>query len=81
VNTEWKEAGTPGQPCSMHEHYRDGCQWCEAYHQAVMAEHLAEYIAASPSERLRVIDPEAAREQYRQDLRDAGRGHLIREDD
>jgi hypothetical protein len=68
-------------PCDRHEHYDLDCEACEAYHQAVMQEHLAEYIEASPSERLRVIDPEAAREQYRQDLRDAGRGHLIREDD
>jgi hypothetical protein len=57
------------------------CPTCKAAHEAEAAEFLREYRAETPLGRLRVTDPERAREMYRDDMIDAGRGHLLREDE
>lgn len=49
------------------------CAACTAELEREMAYHRRQYAAASPAER----DPEG----YARDMRDAGRGHLLREDE
>lgn len=58
-----------GHPCDAGE---DGepCPECQAHRAEAMADARREYDIRSPQEK----DPE----QYAQDLRDAGRGHLLR---
>lgn len=59
----------------------DECAQCEAERAAYCAKmdalYRAEYDRATPAERLAVIDPERARAEYEQEMRDAGREHLL----
>lgn len=56
-----------GQPCG------DEGRLCEGCHDREMREH--EYLRHQP--RHMVINDEQSREEYAQELRDAGRGHLV----
>jgi hypothetical protein len=67
--------------CPDHEYLTDDCLQCEASLLAIDAEFRGEWEAATPAERQRVMDPEGARAAYRQEMIDAGRGHLLREDE
>jgi hypothetical protein len=67
--------------CDKHERHELDCPECEAAFASAYEEHLADYIVASPSERLRVTNPEAAWEAYREEMIACGRGHLLREDE
>lgn len=53
----------------------DEGRWCDKHHEEAMKEH--EYLRDIPRYAIFLNDPDA-KEEFNQELRDAGRGHLVR---
>lgn len=53
----------------------DEGRWCDKHHEEAMKEH--EYLRDIPRYAVFLNDPDA-KEEFNQELRDAGRGHLVR---
>lgn len=69
-----------GHPHADDCHYNEFCdegRWCDKHHAEAMKEH--EYLRDIPRYAVFLNDPEA-REEFNQELRDAGRGHLVRDE-
>lgn len=70
-----------GSPVGPHEpdcHWWQKCNdgfWCDKHHAEALAEHA--YLRDIP--RYAVINDAESRAEFNQELRDAGRGHLVRE--
>lgn len=76
------DCGWPGPDYGPHDpdcHQWQKCdegRWCDKHHAEALAEHA--YLRDIPRYAVFLNDPEA-KAQFNQDLRDAGRGHLVRE--
>lgn len=53
----------------------DEGRWCDKHHEEAMKDH--EYLRDIPRYAVFLNDPDA-KEEFNQELRDAGRGHLVR---
>lgn len=67
--------GYPHEPdCHSHEKCDEG-RFCDAHYAEALADHA--YLRHGP--RYQVYGDAEVREEFNQQLRDAGRGHLIKE--
>lgn len=75
------DCGWPGPDYGPHDpdcHSLDLCdegRWCDKHHEEAMKDH--EYLRDIPRYAVFLNDPDA-KEEFNQELRDAGRGHLVR---